>query len=72
MEQEIKPGQVWTDSLFDSEYEVKYVDDGVVLLMDTESGHYHLYDRDDFTVASERTLVQQQNRFTLKDDDSKE
>lgn len=69
-EQTIKSGDRYTDSVFGHELTVKYADEDVVLVMDADQDHHHVYSRDDFQVASEKTLMQMENRFERVTDDS--
>lgn len=67
---EVEEGQVYEDSMFNNdELRVKYADEEVVLLQDVEYGHHQVYPRSDFDESSERNLFQEENRFTLKDND---
>ena len=59
-----QPGQVYEDSMFGSELEIKYSDEDVVLVCDAD-GNNHLYNRDEFNLGKKRTLMQTENRFTL-------
>jgi len=63
MPETIEPGDRFEDSIFGETLLVKYVDEEIVLLMG-EDEHHHVYSREGFDTASERTLMRTENRFT--------
>lgn len=60
-------GQMYHDSMYDTDVLIKYSDEEVLLVQEQEDGVHIIYTPKRFNVARE-SFMQPKNRFSLKDD----
>lgn len=60
-------GQIYHDSMYDTDVLIKYADEEALLVQEQEGGTHVIYTPHRFNVARE-SFMQPKNRFSLKDD----
>lgn len=60
-------GQIYHDSMYDTDVLIKYADDEVILVQEQEDGYHAIYTPKRFNMARE-SFMQPQNRFSLQND----